>query len=174
MGQLSLRTISKSAFLLPFRHTSRKTPEIDHQVDQVYLSFHTLDKKPFRRRATRRVPFNLLANGKEHPMFTRVVEITSKSGKESELANTIQEKVLPILRKQTGFVDETVLTSDTNPNHMLGISFWNTKDDAERYHREQFPRINEMLLPLTEGAPVVRTYNVQTSTPHRITAGKAA
>ncbi len=55
-------------------------------------------------------------------MFTRVVEITTKTGKSRELANTIQEKVLPILRKQSGFVDETVLTSDMESNRILLIS----------------------------------------------------
>jgi len=107
-------------------------------------------------------------------MFTRVVEINAKSGKASELANTINEKVLPILRKQTGFVDETVLTSDTEPNRIIGISFWNRKEDAERYHREAYPKVNELLLPLLDGAPVVRTFNVHTSTTHRIAAGIAA
>ena len=48
-------------------------------------------------------------------MFTRVVEINAKSGQASELAKTIQEKVLSILKKQTGFMDETVLVSDTEP-----------------------------------------------------------
>jgi heme-degrading monooxygenase HmoA len=69
-------------------------------------------------------------------MFTRVVEVTSKSGKAKELSNTINEKVLPILKKQTGFVDETVLVSDTESTRILGLSFWNSKEDAERYHRE--------------------------------------
>jgi quinol monooxygenase YgiN len=107
-------------------------------------------------------------------MFTRVVEINSKSGKASELANTIQEKALPILKKQAGFVDESVLISDTEPNRIIGISFWNGKEDAERYHREGYPKVNEILSPLLEGAPVIRTFNVHTSTTHRITAGKAA
>jgi Antibiotic biosynthesis monooxygenase len=53
-------------------------------------------------------------------MFTRVVEITAKAGKAQELANTIQEKALPILRKQAGFLDETVLTSDTESNRVVG------------------------------------------------------
>jgi heme-degrading monooxygenase HmoA len=105
-------------------------------------------------------------------MFTRAVEITSKSGKATELANLIHGKVLPILRKQTGFVDETVLTSDTEPNRVLGVSFWNTKEDSERYHREQYPKINEMLSPLAESAPVIRTFNVHSSTPHKIAQGK--
>ena len=107
-------------------------------------------------------------------MFTRVVEITAKTGKAQELANTIQEKVLPILRKQAGFLDETVLTSDTESNRVVGISFWKSKQDAERYHHEQYPKINEMLSPLLESAPVIRTYNVHTSTSHKISAGKAA
>ena len=107
-------------------------------------------------------------------MFTRVVEITTKPGKASELTNSVHEKILPILKKQAGFVDETVLTSDTEPNRVLALSFWNTKEDAERYHREQYPKMNEMLSPHLETAPVIRTYNVHTSTPHKIAAGKAA
>jgi hypothetical protein len=56
----------------------------------------------------------------------------------------------------------------------LEISFWNTQQDAERYHREQYPKVSEMLSPLLETAPVIRTYNVHTSTSHKIVAGKAA
>ena len=107
-------------------------------------------------------------------MFTRVVEINAKSGKASELANTIHEKVLPILQKQKGFVDETVLASDTEPNHVIGLSFWNSKEDAERYHREGYSKVTEILSPLLESAPVIRTFNVHTSTTHKIEAGKAA
>jgi hypothetical protein len=72
-------------------------------------------------------------------MYTRIVEITSKSGKAPELCNAIEEKAMPILKKQTGFVDETVLVSDAEPNQVLGLSLWNSKEDAERYHREQYP-----------------------------------
>ena len=107
-------------------------------------------------------------------MFTRIVEITCKSGKAKELSSTINEKVLPILKKQPGFVDEAVLVSDTESTRILGLSFWNSKDDAERYHREQYPKIQEMLKPLLETEPVIRTFDVHTSTTHRIAPGKAA
>lgn len=107
-------------------------------------------------------------------MFTRVVEITSKSGKTRELCNLIEEKVVPILRRQTGFVDETVLVSDTEPHRILGLSFWNSKEDAQRYHREQYPQIQETLKHLLETEPVIRTFDVQSSTTHRITERKAA
>ena len=47
-------------------------------------------------------------------MFTRVVEVNTKSGKARELTTIINDKVLPILKKQAGFVDETVLVSGQN------------------------------------------------------------
>ena len=107
-------------------------------------------------------------------MFTRTVEVTTKSGKAKELSNIINDKVLPILKEQTGFLDETVLVSDTEPNRVLAISFWNTKEDAERYQREQYPAIHVMIRQLLETEPVIRTFNVDTSTTHKIAATKAA
>jgi quinol monooxygenase YgiN len=107
-------------------------------------------------------------------MYTRVVELTTKPEKARELCAAIDDKVLPILKKQAGFVDETVLSSDTESNRILALSFWNAKEDAERYHREQYPKINEMLAHLLDTAPVIRTFDVHTSTTHRVTAGKAA
>jgi quinol monooxygenase YgiN len=107
-------------------------------------------------------------------MYTRVVELTTKPGKARELSEAINDKVLPILKKQAGFVDETVLVSDTDSHRVLALSFWNHQEDAERYHREQYPIISDMLKNLIEAEPVIRTYDVHTSTPHRITAGKAA
>ncbi len=104
-------------------------------------------------------------------MYTRVVELTTKPGKARELCDTINDRVLPILKKQAGFVDETVLVSDAEPARVLGLSFWNKKDDAERYHQEQYPKIHGMLKHLLEAEPVIRTF---TSTTHRIAAGKAA
>jgi heme-degrading monooxygenase HmoA len=107
-------------------------------------------------------------------MFTRVVEVNSKPGKSHETANAINEKVLPILRQQVGFIDETVLTSDTEPNRVVALSFWKTKEDADRYQREQFKKVTDILSSLIESPPAVRTFNVHTSTPHKIAAGKAA
>ena len=107
-------------------------------------------------------------------MFTRTVEVITKSGKARELSNTINDKVLPILKKQAGFVDETVLVSDAEPNRVVAISFWNTKEDAERYNREQYPAIHEMIRALLDAEPVVRTFNVDSSTTHKIAATRAA
>jgi heme-degrading monooxygenase HmoA len=107
-------------------------------------------------------------------MFTRTVEVTAKSGKARELATIINDKVLPILKKQTGFLDETVLVSDTEPNRVLALSFWNRREDAERYQREQYPAVHQMIRHLLETEPLVRTFNVDVSTMHKIAAAEAA
>jgi heme-degrading monooxygenase HmoA len=107
-------------------------------------------------------------------MFTRVVELVSKQGKARELSSTISDKIVPILKKQPGFADEIVLVSDADSNRVLALSFWNTRQDAERYQREQYNSVRDTLHSLLEAEPVVRTFEVHTSTGHKITAGKAA
>jgi len=107
-------------------------------------------------------------------MFTRIVELTAKPGKNKQLSDVINDKVLPILKKEKGFVDETVLVSDKDDNRVLSLSFWNTKEDAEQYHRVAYQKVHETLQRLLESEPVIRTFDVHTSTTHRIAAGKAA
>jgi len=107
-------------------------------------------------------------------MFTRVVEVTTKPGKARELSRTISDKVITILKNQSGFVDELVLISEENPDQILALSFWETPENAEKYHREQFPKVTELIQNLSVGPPKVRTFNVDQSTVHKIAAGKAA
>jgi heme-degrading monooxygenase HmoA len=106
-------------------------------------------------------------------MYTRIVECTCKPGKAKELCQTIEEKALPIMRKLQGFKDEVLLISQSDSNRVLAISFWNSHQDAERYQREQFPKIVETVRNLCTSDPQVHTYDVALSTSHRI-ATKAA
>ncbi len=57
-------------------------------------------------------------------MYTRVVEIETKTDKGRELSSVINDKVLPILQKQPGFVDEITLVGSTEPDWILALSFW--------------------------------------------------
>ena len=107
-------------------------------------------------------------------MFTRIVELSSKPGKSHQLAETINDKILPILKKQKGFVDETVFVSDEDNDRVVALGFWNTKEDAEQYHRAEYQNVNEKIRHLLESEPVIRTFNVHSSTSPRIAAGKAA
>lgn len=107
-------------------------------------------------------------------MYTRVVEVNSKPGRARELCNTIDDKVLPILKKQAGFVDEAVLVSDKEPNRVLALSFWNTREDAQRYEQEQFDTVQKAVQHLLETEPAIRTFDVHSSTAHKVSAKRAA
>jgi heme-degrading monooxygenase HmoA len=107
-------------------------------------------------------------------MFTRIVECTVKPDKKDEMQQRLRNEILPMLQKQPGFVDEITLSSSHDPERVVAISFWKTREDAERYHRETFPRIQDILKASLKTSLKVETYNVEDSTTHRIAAGKAA
>lgn len=107
-------------------------------------------------------------------MFTRIVEMSTKAGKAKELSRTINDKVLSLLKNQPGFVDEIILISPQSPDRLLALSFWQTKEDAEKYNRDTFPKVTEIIRNLIEGPPKVQTFDVEHSTVHNIAAGKAA
>ena len=85
-------------------------------------------------------------------MFARVVAVSTKPGKARDLSKTIHDKILPILEDQPGFVDEILLVSDTEPDKILALSFWESQQDAERYTHEQCPRIDHLISHLVESA----------------------
>lgn len=105
-------------------------------------------------------------------MFTRVVEIKTKPGKAREVCNTVHDKILSTLKAQPGFIDEMVLVSDTEG--ILAMSIWKTMEDADRYSREHYAEVSELISQLIYNAPKVHTFDIETSTFHKITKGKAA
>jgi heme-degrading monooxygenase HmoA len=107
-------------------------------------------------------------------VFTRFVECHVKPDKKDDFTHKLRNDVLPILQKQPGFVDLIGLVSENDSERIVSVSFWNSKQDADRYHREQYNRIAEMLKPSLKRDPVVDTFNVDTWTTQRIAAGKAA
>lgn len=107
-------------------------------------------------------------------MFTRIVECHVKPEKREDFAHKLRNDVLPVLQKQPGFVDLIGLTSETEPERLLSVSFWNNKEDAERYHREHYNRLVDMLRPMLKRDPQIDTYTVDTSTTHRIAVSRAA
>jgi len=66
------------------------------------------------------------------------------------------------------------LISNENPDHILALSFWKTREDAEKYNREQFTNVTDLIRNLSEGKPKVQTFEVESSTIQKIAADKAA
>ena len=104
-------------------------------------------------------------------MFARIVECNVRPEKKDEFNQKLRNEVLPILQKQPGFVDLIGLTHDSNQEREVAISFWNTKQDAERYHREHYNRITEMIKPLLKSDPKVAcslSFCPECDRPHRL------
>ncbi len=106
-------------------------------------------------------------------MFARNVSMHLKPNSVAEFTRTLDQEIIPLLRKQKGFQDEiTFVTS--NGTEAVGISLWDQKENAEAYNRGTYPGIQKSLAKVVEGTPQVQTYEVANSTFHKIAARAAA
>jgi hypothetical protein len=106
-------------------------------------------------------------------MFSRNVSMHLKPNCLAEFTRTLDQEVIPILRKQKGFQDEITFVVP-NGTEAVGISLWEQKENAEAYNRETYPEVLKALAKVVEGTPQVRTYEVSNSTFHKIAARTAA
>jgi hypothetical protein len=106
-------------------------------------------------------------------MFTRHVMARLKAKSAPEFTRLMEKEVIPMLRKQKGFVDEITFISP-DLTEAVGNSFWETKADAEAYTRTGYPEVLKSLERVVEGTPTVGTANVSNSTFHKIAAAHAA
>ena len=88
-------------------------------------------------------------------MYTRNVSMKLKAHSAKEFTQTLENDVIPMLRKQKGFKDEITLLAPER-NEAVAISFWDKKEDAEAYNREKYP---EILKTLSKGNQA--SYSVQ-------------
>ena len=102
-------------------------------------------------------------------MFARCVTIPLKPNAVAEFNRTFDKEVLPLLQKQKGFRDELTLVAP-NGSEVVGISLWDAKEDAEAYNRTGYPEVQKLLGKLIEGTLRVQTYDVSTSTVHKVAA----
>ena len=102
-------------------------------------------------------------------MYTRNVSMKVKTNSVPEFTRTLENEVIPMLRKQKGFRDEITLVAP-EWNEVVAISFWDRKEDAETYNREKYPEILKTLSKVVEGTPRVELFEVANSTSHQIAA----
>lgn len=100
-------------------------------------------------------------------MHMLLIEGTFKPGTKDEFMTLWASQILPTLKKQPGYVDEILVFAD-KAFQGVGLSFWNTKADAERYQREVFPLQADKVKHLLNGTPAIRNFNVEASETFRI------
>jgi hypothetical protein len=90
----------------------------------------------------------------------------------AEFTQTIEKKILPILRKQKGFRDEITFVVP-NGSEVVGISLWDSREQADAYNSASYAEVMRELNKLLEGTPQVKTYDIANSTAHNIAARAA-
>ena len=100
-------------------------------------------------------------------MYARNVAVQLKPSMPGEFARTLENDVLPLLRKQSGFKDELTFVNGTQA---VAISLWDVKESADAYSRDTYPTVLKSLEKVVEGTPQIQSYEVANSTFHKIAA----
>jgi quinol monooxygenase YgiN len=97
-------------------------------------------------------------------MFARILEFGLKPEKKVEFIKALKHEVLPILKKQTGFLELLPFFPEkVEETVAVNISFWTTKADAEWYQKETYPKVLEILKPYLITPINTRVFELETT-----------
>ena len=96
-------------------------------------------------------------------MYVRQVWAHFKPGQFDLLNRRLEDEVIPLLKEQKGFRDELSFF-DKKSDEAFAMSFWDTQQDAENYQRDVYPKISKKMEDAIEGAPEIRSFEVNNST----------
>jgi len=96
-------------------------------------------------------------------MFVRQVTAHVKPGKFDLLSQRLEDDVIPLLKKQKGFRDELSFF-DKNKDEAIAMSFWDSRQDAEKYDRDIYPSVSKKMAETLNDAPLVRSFELSNST----------
>jgi hypothetical protein len=100
-------------------------------------------------------------------MFARIVSMDLKPDSAAEFTRTMENEIIPLLRKQKGFEYEITFVTP-NGAEAVGISFWDDRENAQAYYRTIYPQVLGLLTKVIDGIPVVMNYKVANSTLHEV------
>jgi len=96
-------------------------------------------------------------------MFARIVEFLPKLEKKEEFIKVVRNEVLPILKKQNGFLEMLPFFPEIKNEKVITITLWMEKKDVERYEREVFLKVEEILKPYLLTPLTYKHYEVETT-----------
>jgi hypothetical protein len=91
-------------------------------------------------------------------MFARNAHFRVKSlDLAGEFTLTLQNDVIPLLRRQEGFKGEITLS---NPGSLerISISLWENKSNADAYNDNVYPQVLKILSKVIDGGPKILTF----------------
>lgn len=96
-------------------------------------------------------------------MFARIIEFMPKAEKKDEFVKVIRNEVLPLLKKQPGFLEILPLFPESTTDRMITVSLWSEKKSAERYELNVYPKVEGTLRPYLSTPVNFKHYNLETS-----------
>ena len=100
-------------------------------------------------------------------MFARLITLQLKPNLAKEFPVKFEKEVVPLLRKQRGFIDELLLVTPEK-KEVVAISLWEKKEYAEIYIRDLYPTVEKVVEKYIEGVPVIKNFEAEYSTFHKI------
>ena len=103
-------------------------------------------------------------------MYARATFMHLKLNCVASFTRTFADVIIPLLRKQAGFRDQTTLLG-ANELVAMGFSLWDQKKDADAYDCHTRPEVLKALVNVLEEAHHIGFFEVSNSTFHQIAAG---
>jgi quinol monooxygenase YgiN len=105
-------------------------------------------------------------------MHARMIQVSLKPGKQEEFMKLVVER-LPFAKQSPGFVDAVGFTPENAHDRFVGIMFWNSSSDAEKYLNGPGKQFMEKVKPFAQGEPRFEALNVSVSTMSSVEADHA-
>ena len=96
-------------------------------------------------------------------MFARRVSLRLQPNETREFSQTMENQIIPLLRKQHGFRDELVLVN-VKASRAEAISLWDSQENAENFAKGPYLHMLQLLGNSIKDKPEVETYRVRTTT----------
>jgi len=96
-------------------------------------------------------------------MYARIVEFVAKFDRKDEIVRAVKNEIVPLLKKQPGFLEILPLFPEMKNDRVFNITLWMEKKDAERYEREAFPKVEQILQPYLTSPITWKLYRVETT-----------
>jgi len=96
-------------------------------------------------------------------MYARIVEFVPKAEKKEEIVNVVRKEILPLLKRQPGFLEFLPFMPESKTDNLIAVTLWAERHEADRYEREVYPRVEAILKPYLTAPITFRHYRVETS-----------
>ncbi len=93
-------------------------------------------------------------------MFARHVTLQLKPNLAKEFPTVMEKEVIPMLKKQKGFLEELLLVTPVT-KEVVAISLWEEKEHAEIYNRTAYPEVMKILNKYIDETPSVKMFDVE-------------